>query len=109
MAAPRYELPVIDGADLALADLTCLLTPVAARDLEHLVLPPTPERYRPAVALAFAGLSVVQWARAAGVPRTTVMMWVNRNAVISLDGSRRLAAVLGVSADVLFEGYGNGR
>lgn len=86
---------------VAFAEIQPVLNLVRANDLLFVLGVTQPER-RVDVALAFAGLTIVQWSEAAGLGHVQVGRWLERQHRMPLGAAFRLAKVLGVETDVLF-------
>lgn len=85
-------------------EIPAVLNPSRAADLEW-ILRMTPERLRPDVACAFADLSASQWTDLADIDYDVARHWLARRARLPLGAAFRMARVIGVSVELLFEGF----
>lgn len=83
-------------------EIRCALNPTQANDLVF-VLGVTRADRRIDVALAFSGLSVADWSGAAGLGNVQVGRWIGEQHRFPLGAAFRLAKVLGVDAEILFQ------
>ena len=75
---------------------------VQASDLETILRLTPPDR-RARVALAFLGWTFEGWGQSVGISPTTVCNWTQRHTRMPYGGALRLARVMGVHTDLLFE------
>ena len=87
------------------ASVECILSPLKVNDLIT-ILNVTPYGDRPTMACFWAKIAIPQWATLAGLNPQTLRRWIARETPLTYDGATKLAAVFGVPANVLFEGYG---
>lgn len=87
---------------LPLDEIESVLNMTRSMDLRHVFLY-TPPRLRVVMALAFAELSMQQFASRAGLPRTTVTAWCQHQAQLPFGAAVRLARVFGVPPVEMFE------
>ena len=95
---------LLNGADVHVAEIIPITNPLQQVDLAR-VLHWTPYLRRPAVALAFLGIPKTRWANEAGVRVHTLQSWLTGEAAMPMGGALRLARVLGLTIEDLFEGY----
>ncbi len=91
--------------NITIDELCPMLDPRACAKL-IMVLDLTPPERRVAVALAYANITMVAWAREAGMPGSTVWRWVSatgdKRMRMPLGAAFRLAKLLGVEPGILF-------
>lgn len=83
-------------------DIEAKTNAVQRQDLES-ILKLTPPDRRVLVTLAFLGWTATGWAYALGLSPKTVCCWVNGSNRMPYGGALRLAKLIGVPPDLLFE------
>lgn len=94
----------VSASAVHVEDLVSVLNPVRASDLSA-ILRLCPARVRPEVAMAFAELDRQHWCHLAGLEPVSLMRWLRGESRLPYGAALRLAHVLGVSAEQLFQGW----
>lgn len=91
-------------AETHIDDLKSIIDPSKARDI-LLAFEFTPPDLRPELVLLLGRLTQTQWAEAAGVGGVNLHRWLTRKFHLPLGAAFRLAKVVGLPAEELFEGW----
>lgn len=102
--AGRHDHRLLNGPGVGVDDLIPLTNPSQQMDLARMCFY-CPALRRPYMVLAVLDLTQERWAAEAGLEITVARTWLACRSPMPLGAAFRLARVLGLSVEELFEGF----